>query len=261
MKSGVSRRRQTLRSSTIRRRILSLQRIVPVCLGLTLLCYGLVLWANRTGKKETTNIATATIQERLETAKLRGPTSLFKKDTAKDESFQQTSADAVTIGFAVTVTGCGSDPITDGAAVLKQSIPLASIHGNLGGRYSYHMYAIYHPEGERCATALEPLGYTLVKRDTPVAVNEIQGEFLRQNIEKNGCCGEKELVKLEGEKAFLVGWTLSLWPTNVSLCHPLATRSYCCYLYLLCSLHTDSASRGGPSRSRYPGTETPRCTV
>ena len=228
MKSGVSRRRQTLRSSTIRRRILSLQRIFPVCLGLTLLWYGLVLWANRTGKKETTKVSTATTQERLETTKVRGvrgPKSPFKKDPAKDTSFQQTSADAITIGFAVTVTGCGSDPITEGAAVLKHSIHLASIHGNLGGRYSYQMYAIYHPDGERCATPLESLGYTLVKRDTPVAVNEIQGEYLRQNIEKNGCCGEKELIKLEGENAILfvevVGWNLSLWLTNVSLCHPL----------------------------------------
>lgn len=103
----------------------------------------------------------------------------------------------VVIGFAVTVTGCGSDPITEGAAVLKHAIHLASMHGNLGGRYDYKMYAIYHPDGESCATPLQDLGYELLRRETPVAVKDIQGEYLRTRIEKNGCCGEKELVKLE----------------------------------------------------------------
>jgi hypothetical protein len=103
----------------------------------------------------------------------------------------------VTIGFAVTVTGCGSDPITEGAAVLKHAIHLASVHGNLGGRYDYKMYAIYHPDGASCAAPLKDLGYEMVRRETPVAVKDIQGDFLRENIEKNGCCGEKELVKLE----------------------------------------------------------------
>lgn len=103
----------------------------------------------------------------------------------------------VTIGFAVTVTGCGSDPITEGAAVLKHSIHMSSIHGNLGGRYDYKMYAIYHPEGKKCSEPLKELGYELLMRDTPVQVEDMGGEFLREKIRKNGCCGEKELVKLE----------------------------------------------------------------
>lgn len=103
----------------------------------------------------------------------------------------------VVIGFAVTVTGCGSDPITEGAAVLKHAIHLASMHGNLGGRYDYKMYAIVHPDGETCAAPLLDLGYELVRRETPVAVKDIKGDYLRTHIEKNGCCGEKELVKLE----------------------------------------------------------------
>ena len=258
----------------MRRGILSLQRLFLVGVGLILLCYSLVLWANRAGRQETvTLIETTTIQDRLDTAKLRGPNSRFKKDANNDAALFQRHdpTDAITIGFAVTVTGCGSDPITEGAAVLKHSIHLASIHGNVGGRYNYQMYAIYHPDGERCATALEPLGYTLVKRNTPVAVKEIEGEFLRNNIERNGCCGEKELIKLEGEKetlfvAEVLRWTFVLWRTNVS--HALKCSqssfpnpSYYCYLYLLCSLHTDPASRGGPFRPRYPCLETPRRTV
>jgi hypothetical protein len=103
----------------------------------------------------------------------------------------------ITIAYAVTITGCGSDPVSEGAAVLKHAIHLVSSQGNKGGRYNYKMYAIYHPDGEACALPLQDLGYTLLKRDTPVAVKDIQGDYLREKIEKNGCCGEKELVKLE----------------------------------------------------------------
>lgn len=121
--------------------------------------------------------------------------------SAVQEALQQQpngdATDATTIGYAVTITGCGKEPITEGAAVLKHSIHLASIHGNMGGRYDYQMYAIYHPEALKCAKTLESLGYKLVERETPVAVKDIQGDYLRTKIEDNGCCGEKELVKLE----------------------------------------------------------------
>jgi hypothetical protein len=126
---------------------------------------------------------------------------------------QQSNGDAanvVAIGYAVTITGCGKEPITEGAAVLKHSIHLASIHGNMGGRYDYQMYAIYHPEALKCAKTLESLGYKLVERNTPVAVKDIQGDYLRSKIENNGCCGEKELVKLEA-------YTLTQHPAVVHL--------------------------------------------
>ena len=115
----------------------------------------------------------------------------------QQEEQQQQNGDAVSIGYAVTITGCGSDPITEGAAVLKHSIHLTSIHGNMNGRYDYQMYALYHPSAIKCAKTLESLGYKLVERETPVAVEDIKGDFLRSRIEKNGCCGEKELIKLE----------------------------------------------------------------
>jgi len=130
---------------------------------------------------------------------------------AGDEPKKNTEAtETTTIGFAVTITGCGKDPITEGAAVLKHSVHLASMHGNLGGKYDYKMYAIYHPSGLECAKTLESLGYTLVERETPVAVKDIEGEYLRSKIEKNGCCGEKELVKLEA-------YTLTQHPVVVHL--------------------------------------------
>jgi len=126
---------------------------------------------------------------------------------------EQSSGDAAavaTIGYAVTITGCGKEPMTEGAAVLKHSIHLASIHGKMGGRYDYQMYAIYHPEALKCAKTLESLGYKLVERNTPVAVKDIQGDYLRSKIEANGCCGEKELIKLEA-------YTLTQHPAVVHL--------------------------------------------
>jgi hypothetical protein len=113
-----------------------------------------------------------------------------------------------TIAYAVSITGCGRDPITDPAAVLAHSIHLHSIHGN--GRYDYALYAIYHPNAVSCASTLAPLGYTLLERETPVQVSEIQGEFLRSKIEQNGCCGEKELIKLHA-------YTLDQHPVVVHL--------------------------------------------
>jgi hypothetical protein len=102
-----------------------------------------------------------------------------------------------TIGYAVSVTGCGSDPLTEGAAVLKHSIHQASVRANADAKYDYHMYAIVHPDALECGNQLLDLGYTILKRDTPVAVKDIKGEYLRTHIEANGCCGEKELIKLE----------------------------------------------------------------
>eukprot|EP00546_Thalassionema_frauenfeldii_P011274 CAMPEP_0178915932 /NCGR_PEP_ID=MMETSP0786-20121207/12327_1 /TAXON_ID=186022 /ORGANISM="Thalassionema frauenfeldii, Strain CCMP 1798" /LENGTH=364 /DNA_ID=CAMNT_0020589149 /DNA_START=288 /DNA_END=1379 /DNA_ORIENTATION=- len=103
------------------------------------------------------------------------------------------SNNKVTVGYAVSITGCGTDPLSEGAAVLKHAIHQASANGN----YGYKMYAIVHPKGEDCGSQLKDLGYTVLIRDTPVAVEDIKGDFLRNKIESNGCCGEKELIKLE----------------------------------------------------------------
>jgi hypothetical protein len=118
-----------------------------------------------------------------------------------------------TVAYAVTITECGSDDdaawrLAEGAAVLAYSIhqahhaasssPLTQperLHEQQ--RYNYTLYAIYHPQAEPCVSKLKDLNYTLLRRDTPVAVHEIRGDFLREKITANGCCGEKELLKLE----------------------------------------------------------------
>jgi len=117
---------------------------------------------------------------------------------------------APVIPFIVSMTNCGEDPFMEGAAVLKYSIHLTSIHGPMGGRYDYKMYALYHPDATDCAKQLEDLGYELVRRQTPVKVEEIEGAWLRSRIEKNGCCGAKELIKLEA-------YTFTQYPVVVHL--------------------------------------------
>ena len=119
----------------------------------------------------------------------------------------------IVIGYAVSITGCGPDPITEGAAILQHSIHRTSIrHSSTStsdsttstsdssdthkGRYDYQMYAIYHPSAKECAMPLQALGYTLLERETPVSVSDIQGEYLRTHIAQNGCCGDTELIKL-----------------------------------------------------------------
>jgi hypothetical protein len=108
-----------------------------------------------------------------------------------------------TIAYVVTITSCNGHEkdrtfqIIEGASVLRYSIHMNSMHGTNGGTYDYQMYAFYHPDAVDCASALTELGYIIHPRPTPVAVNEIQNQELRERIVKNGCCGEKELIKFE----------------------------------------------------------------
>lgn len=175
-------------------RTVSLRWMSLGCIGLTAIGYMMVVYLfmaknNHDPAPQTKADSTIT-------------TTLVKRDNALPVPNQSSSnnilpAAGVTIGFAITVTGCGAESLTEAAAVLKHSIHLASVHGNQGGRYDYVMYALYHPDGETCAMPLKDLGYELVRRETPVQVEDIEGEYLRTSIRKNGCCGEKELVKLE----------------------------------------------------------------
>jgi hypothetical protein len=99
----------------------------------------------------------------------------------------------ITIGVASTVTGCGDDPFIDGAAVLKYSLDMHST-----ARYDYRMYILYHPSAAECVAPLSSMGFTLLERPTPVNVEDIGGDGgLRERIVITGCCGEKELIKLE----------------------------------------------------------------
>ena len=94
----------------------------------------------------------------------------------------------VVIGVASTVTGCGTDLFVDGAAVMKYSLEKQSLRAE--SKFEYKTYIFYHPNAKKCVLPLKDLGFTLLERPTPVNVEEIEGDDLRERIADNGCCGE-----------------------------------------------------------------------
>ena len=116
-------------------------------------------------------------------------------------------ANATTVAFVITVTGCKADYfVLDGAAVLAYSIDQSFIHS----RYDYDLFVFHHPNASECALPLEKLGYIVEERDTPVAIAEIRNEKLQWFIQEWGCCGERELIKFEA-------FTLTQYPVVVLL--------------------------------------------
>ena len=111
----------------------------------------------------------------------------------------------VVIAHAISLIKCGKKGsvtgFLDSAAVLRHSIHKNSIHATKEGqpkksRYSYQMYAIVHLSCEEHAKSLERLGYKTIVKDHPVVKDEIEGEWLRNHIEAENCCGSAEFIKL-----------------------------------------------------------------
>jgi hypothetical protein len=113
----------------------------------------------------------------------------------------------VVIAHAISLIKCSKkNSVTgfiDAAAVLRHSIHKNSIHYNntsspssKKSRYSYQMYAIVHTSCEEHAKSLERLGYQILVKDHPVQKEDIRGEWLRNHIEAENCCGSAEFIKL-----------------------------------------------------------------
>lgn len=102
------------------------------------------------------------------------------------------------VAYAISLTSCSESPtFIDGAAVLAHSIHLSSSRNpNSGSNYDYKMYAIVHNDAKSCIPSLEKLGYSVLLVDVPVPVKDIEGDYLRNNVHRNGCCGELEFIKL-----------------------------------------------------------------
>jgi hypothetical protein len=71
------------------------------------------------------------------------------------------------------------------------------------------MYAIVHPSCTPHAGVLAKLGYELLTVDHPVKKEDIRGDWLRDHIEGENCCGSAEFIKLYGESLFCVLWILN----------------------------------------------------
>lgn len=108
------------------------------------------------------------------------------------------------VAYMVSLTHCKSikfsetTHLTDGAVVLKHSIHLSSVENYAESKslYGYKMYAIVHPIAESCSKELKDAGYEILMRETPINVDDIKKDFLREKVVTNGCCGEKEYNKL-----------------------------------------------------------------
>uniref|UniRef100_A0A7S3NFL9 Uncharacterized protein n=1 Tax=Aureoumbra lagunensis TaxID=44058 RepID=A0A7S3NFL9_9STRA len=103
------------------------------------------------------------------------------------------------VAYAISVTKDGA--YVDGAAVLAHSA--IRVHRYGVSKYGVALIAFVSPAiSKKTRTALEACGYRVLERDLPLRIADIQGEYLRNRIEKNGCCGAWELLKL-------YAWTLT----------------------------------------------------
>lgn len=101
------------------------------------------------------------------------------------------------VAFAITVT---QDPraagLLDGAAVLAYTIRRTH------ARWSHEMVAILHPVATACRAPLARIGYRLLEFAQPIHSAEIEGAAVRERIDRSGCCGSAELLKLAAYRLF-----------------------------------------------------------
>ena len=91
------------------------------------------------------------------------------------------------IAYAITITKDGLFGL-DGAAVLSYSIMKAS----LNGPYDISFIAFVHPNVTTTRQGLTNLGFHVIEVPIPINTRAIKFEFLREKINKNGCCGSSE---------------------------------------------------------------------
>jgi hypothetical protein len=99
--------------------------------------------------------------------------------------------------FAITITKDGF--FQDGAAVLAYSI-VRMFTGSTNAKFSF--IAFVHPSVINSRIVLKRLGFHVIVAPTPVNVSAIAGPTLRDKIDKNGCCGASELIKLNSYRYF-----------------------------------------------------------
>jgi len=109
----------------------------------------------------------------------------------------------IVIAYAISLIKCSDKQsstagLLDAAAILRHSVHRTSVRTpRSGSKYDYKMYAIVHSKlAAHCSHVLSDLGYEVLLRDAPVAASEIRGEYLRNNVHKEWCCGSDEFVKL-----------------------------------------------------------------
>ena len=135
----------------------------------------------------------------------------FKKSDGRYEKLEESAP--VVVAHAVSLIKCSKgssvEGFLDAAAVLRHSVHKNSVHyvpptgsddpPQRRSRYSYKMYGIVHTSCQEHARVLGKLGYEILVRDHPVKKEDIRGEWLRNHVEGENCCGSAEFIKLYGE--------------------------------------------------------------
>ncbi len=101
------------------------------------------------------------------------------------------------IAYAITITKDGF--FGDGAAVLVYSILKSSVHS----AYDISFVAFVHPNVTLARAGLTKIGFHVIEVPIPINSSAIKFDFLREKINKNGCCGSSEMIKLSSYR-FLV---------------------------------------------------------
>jgi hypothetical protein len=110
-------------------------------------------------------------------------------------------ANNVVIAYAITITKCDDleSPVLPGAAILAEFIHDNSCRNPVkNSTYDYHLYAFLAEKDVStiCETLLQRLGYTTLRKPIPVDMAAINHSFYHFAMEKNGCCGAAEFIKL-----------------------------------------------------------------
>ncbi len=116
--------------------------------------------------------------------------------------------------FVITITKDGF--FLDGAAVLAFSILKYSWNAS----YFISFVAFVHPNVTLARPGLRRLGFHVIEVPIPVNTTAIQFDFLREKINKNGCCGSAELIKLSSYRLLQYDRVIHL-DADVMLLNPL----------------------------------------
>ena len=106
-----------------------------------------------------------------------------------------------TVGYAVSITACSgklSARVFDAASVLRRSVQLNSWPVHNESSYAAEFYAFSHPSFDSCNEALSLAGWRVLPQGfiDVSSMDEPEGSSLKEGIGSNGCCGDKELMKL-----------------------------------------------------------------
>ena len=110
------------------------------------------------------------------------------------------------VAYAITITKDGF--FQDGAAVLAYSIFSVSRHTEL----DISLIAFVHPNVSTSRPLLRKLGFHVIEAPKPVNVTAIDDKFtfLKEKLEKNGCCGSAELIKLNSYRLTQYEWVVHM---------------------------------------------------